>query len=432
MQPADQTISFAGEVSIDKCDITTSGGVKQDVAAQVIAISIYEDIFSPFITGSLILKESFDLVNLFPFVGEEMIDIEISTPTLDSKKNIKGKFYIYKLSDRELVGDKNIVYQLHFISIEAIIDLNKKISKVYSGSPADIVKSLVTDTFNGLQSKKEINVEPTKKDIKFISNFWSPVKAINFATQYAINKNDSPNYVFFENRYGFYFISLDTLYTNGVYQQFTYDKYTRDKVGSGPTSSDVRNVDEDYRRINTITIPTGFDYIDRLRSGMFSSKVTSFDLNRKLYNVKNYDSKSDFDKLNHLNKNSVIGDNAIFRSNSLLINYPRDNANFSGFGDATNFKNLQKRISLMKMAEANKIEIVVPGRADYTAGQKVSVTLNKIEPASEKDNDEDLIDKMFSGFYLVSAVNHYITRERHECNMELIKDSLQMNIDRKK
>ena len=429
MQPADKVLRFAGDVSIDKCDITTSGGVRQDIAAQVIAISIYEDLFSPFMTGSLIIKESFDLVNLFPFVGEEMLEIEISTPTMDEKKNIKGTFYIYKLTDRELLGDKNIVYQLHFISMEAIVDLNKKISKVYTGSPADIVKSLVTDEFNGLQSKKEVNVEPTTKDIKFISNFWSPVKAINYATESAINKNGSPTYVFFENRFGFYFITLDSLYNNGVYQEFTYDKYTRDKL---PNGGDIKNPQEDYRRIENLTIPTGFDYVDRLRSGMFSSKVTSFDINRKLYNVKNYDSKSDFDSLNHLNKNPIIGDNAIFRSNSLLINYPRDNANFSGFGDATNFKILQKRISLMKMAEANKIEITVAGRSDYTVGQKVSVTLNKIEPIQQSDNDSDLIDKMFSGFYLISAINHYITRERHECNMELIKDSLQMNIDGKK
>lgn len=432
MQSADKVLRFAGDVSIDKCDITTSGGIKQDIAAQVIAISIYEDLFSPFITGSLILKESFDLVNLFPFVGEEMIDIEINTPTLETSKNIKGKFYIYKMSDRELVGDKNIVYQLHFISIEAIIDLNKKISKVYTGSPADIVKSLVTDSFNGLQSKKEVFVEPTSKDIKFISNFWSPVKAINFATNYAINKNQSPSYVFFENRFGFYFVSLDSLYANGTYQEFTYDKYTRDKIGTGQLSSDARNIKEDYRRIDNISIPTGYDYMDRLRSGMFSSKLTSFDINKKQYNVKNYDATNDFESLNHLNKNPVIGDNAIFRSNSLLINYPRDNANFSGFSDSTNFKNLQKRISLMKMAEANKIEITVPGRADYTVGQKVAVTLNKIEPASAKDSDTDLIDEMFSGFYLISAINHYITRERHECNMELIKDSLQLSIDRKK
>jgi hypothetical protein len=85
----------------------------------------------------------------------------------------------------------------------------------------------------------------------------------------------------------------------------------------------------------------------------------------------------------------------------------------------------------MKMAEANKIEIVVPGRVDYTVGQKIKIVLNKIEPTRKTDNDSDSIDKMFSGFYLISAINHYITKERHECNMELIKDTLQLSIDRK-
>jgi hypothetical protein len=429
MQAADKELRFAGDVSIEKCDIFTSGGLKQDIAAQVIAISIYEDIFSPFISGSLTVRESFDLVNLFPFVGEEMVEIQIVTPTLEENKNIRGTFYIYKMTDRVLLGDKLVAYQLHFISPEAVIDLNKKISKVYSGKPEDIVKSLITDNFNGLQSKKEVFVEPTNKDIKFISNFWSPAKSINYATSLAVNKNDAANYVFFENRYGFYFISLDSLYTNGLYQSFTKDGYTRDQL---PGGGDAKNIPEDFRRIEELIIPTGFDYMDKIRSGMYSSKLISYDLNRKIYNAKNYSIREKYDKWKHLNPNKNIGDNAIFRSNSLLLNYPRDNANFSGYGDATNYKHVQERISLMKLAESSKIEITVPGRSDYTVGQKVAVTLNKTQPVSETDNDQDLIDQMFSGFYIISAINHYVTRERHECHMELIKDSIQLKIDRKK
>ena len=51
MEAADKVLNFAGEVNINKCEITTSGGVKQDISAQVIAISIYEDLFSPFMSG---------------------------------------------------------------------------------------------------------------------------------------------------------------------------------------------------------------------------------------------------------------------------------------------------------------------------------------------------------------------------------------------
>jgi hypothetical protein len=346
---ADKILRYAGDVSIEKCDIFTSGGLRQDIADQVIALTLFEDLYSPFLSGSLTVRESFDLVNVFPFVGEEMIEINVVTPTLSDKQNISGTFYIYKMTDRTLLGDKLVGYVLHFISVEAIIDLNKKISKVYSGKPEEIIKNLLTEQTNGLQTKKEIFTEPTNKDVKFISNFWSPAKCINYVTSLAVNKNDAANYVFFENRYGFYFISLDSLYANGVYQEFTKDGYTRDTL---PGGDDARNIPEDYRRIENINVPVGFDYMDKIRSGVYSSKLISYDLNKKVYNSKNYNIREKYDKMNHLNPNPALGDNAIFRSNSLLINYPRDNANFSGYGDATNYKHLQDRISLMNLAEA--------------------------------------------------------------------------------
>jgi len=278
-----KVLRFAGDVSVNSIKIVTRTGNSQNITAQVIGIQIFEDIFSPFITGSMVLKESFDFINLLPFTGEEQIEVDISTPTL-SKGNIKGTFYIYKLTDRELLGDRAVTYQLHFISMEAIVDLNKKISRVYTGKVNDVIADIVTNKTDGLQSSKRFISEDSSRSVKFISNFWSPVKCINYAAQFAENTNNSPSYLFFENRDGFYFTSLESMYVSAPVQTFTYDRYTRDKL---PMGQDVRNVGEDYKRINTISIPTGFDYIDRIRSGMFASKATSYDLTKKTYRVKN-------------------------------------------------------------------------------------------------------------------------------------------------
>lgn len=423
MDSTQKSVRFAGDVSIDKVKITTRNGLSQDVTAQTITIQVFEDLFSPFITGSLILRESLDLLNIFPFAGEEQLELEISTPSLE-KGNIKGRFYIYKMTDRELLGDNSVVYQLHFISEEAVIDVNKKVSRVFGDKPEVIVEYLVRDDINGLQSKKQLNAEKSNKHIKFISNFWSPTKSIQFASNYAVNDKESPSYVFFENRNGFNFVSLETLYSGSVYQEFVYDKYTRDTRNDG---TNVRNVSEAYKRIDNVSIPLVVDYIDRIRSGFLASKMISYDMTKKQYNVKPYALFDNFDGVNHLNKYNVVSDKAVFRTNSLLINYPRANSTFSGFGDATNYRNEQKRLSMIKAAEANKIQIIVPGRCDYTVGQKVKVNLYKIEPLSPEDTDN--LDKVLSGNYLVAAVNHHINRERHECSMELIKDSLMMKVD---
>lgn len=419
-----KVLRFAGDVSIDKAVIINPKGFFQDIAAQVITIQFYEDLFSPFITGSLIVKESLDLVNLFPFIGEEFLELEITTPALDGP-SISGKYYIYKLTDRDLVGDRSVVYQLHFISVEAIADLNKKTSKGFSGKISDLAKQFLEDKTVGLETEKKSFIEETSNNVKYISNYWTPVENLIFLQNRAANKNNVPNYVFFENRDGFFFTSLETLYTGNVYQSFVYDKYTRD---DRPLGGSIKNIDEDYRRINTITIPTGYDYMDRISNGMISSRLITYDLTTKQYSAKIYDMFTNFDKQKHLNPNSINSQKAIWRSNAMIFNMTKYHSNFTGFGDATNTKYIQERYSLMKLAEANKLQITVPGRTDYTVGQVVEVTLNRIEPISKKETDVD--DKVFSGKYIIAAINHYVDRERHECNIELIKDSSLLNMDK--
>ena len=88
---------------------------------------------------------------------------------------------------------------------------------------------------------------------------------------------------------------------------------------------------------------------------------------------------------------------------------------------------MNKRMSELRQAEGVKIEITVAGRTDYTAGMKVGVRLNKNETITNQDTD--YYDNMFSGNYIVAAVNHFISRENHECTMELIKDSYTVNLD---
>ena len=212
-----------------------------------------------------------------------------------------------------------------------------------------------------------------------------------------------------------------------MYQEFTYDKYTRDKL---PNGKDVRNVNEDFKRITDISIPVAYDYMDRISNGMLSSRQIMYDVTKKTYSVKNYNMFDRFPDQKHLNKYPVNSDRAIFRANSTLINFPKDFGNFNGFEDVTNAKSFQQRISTMKLAEANKLDITVPGRTDYTVGQKVGVVLNRIEPFSVKD--KDTTDKMFSGYYLIAAINHHVDREKHECHMQLIKESSQMDMNRNK
>lgn len=417
---AANTLRFAGDVNIDKCVITSNNGVYQDVRNQVLQVYIYEDVFSPFISGSIVLKDALDFTNLFPLRGEEYLQIRISTPSLP-RGYIEGQFHIYKQSDKTKVGDRVSYYELNFISIEALVDTNKKLSKVFAGKISDIVGPFVFDKIDGLESGKQFVVENTRNTIKYISNFWSPIKNLTFLSDNAISESQSPSFLFFENRDGFNFRSLEKLYETEPIIEFKNDRYTRDDF---PMGGNALNILEDYKRITDFEVPSTYDYMDRLRSGMLASKLMSYDSTKKTYTVKNYIAANRFNSQIHLNPKPLFSDSAPIRSFSRQFLYPRAFETFTSFGDTTNAKILQERTSFLKMSEAQKMMITVPGRCDYTVGMTCRVDLHQTKPITERDTADEIKDKVLSGKYLVTAINHIIKPDGHECRMELSKDSL--------
>ena len=161
-------LRFAGDVKVEDVTITSMvSGLSFNVTNQVVTIEFFEDMFSPFMTGALILRESFDFANTLPIVGQEILDITVSTPTLeDSGGRISGKFYIYNMTDREEPSERSTIFRLGFITGEAIVDLNQKISRSYDGKISDIVQRLITEE-TALSSEKRYNIEETKNKTKY-------------------------------------------------------------------------------------------------------------------------------------------------------------------------------------------------------------------------------------------------------------------------
>ncbi len=412
-------LRFAGDVNIEKATLVTPKGVFQNVTGQILSIKVFEDIFSPFITGSLVLKDSFDYHSMLPLLGEEFLELALNTPTIPGGK-LKGTFHVYKMNEKINYGDRSTVYELSFISVESLVDTNKKLSKVFSGKISDIVSTFIYDPIDGLESKKKFLLENTRNTIKYVSPYWSPVKNLTFLADNSISETQSPSFLFFENRDGFNFRSLEKLYEGPVQQKFIMDRYTRDDF---PMGGNALNILEDYKRIGTVEYSTNYDYMDRLRSGMLSSKLISYDSTKKTYTVKNYSARNRFDSQKHLNKNPNFSKDVIARASSNHILFPRAFETFTSFGDTTNSKILQERISFMKMAESQKITITVPGRMDYTVGMVVDVTIFKRQPVRKSDRQDELIDPIHSGKYLIAAIGHTVKPTGHDCVIELIKDS---------
>lgn len=416
MQNSSSSLRFAGDVQIKEVQLNSLNGQVANVTAQVVSIEIYEDLFSPFITLSIVLQESVDYINLFPFTGEEFVDLTIVTPTMDTP--ITGRFYIYKITDRDYTREKEVVYAIKAVSEEFLTDANTKITKAFGGNISEIAQRLLGK--EGFNTKKKVHIEQTTNTTKFVANFWPPTKCLSFAATTSTNASSSPTYLFYENRDGFNFRSIDELLKAKAYHTFVKDNFTRTTEADGVDS--VKDPKEDYKRIIDFSIPVLTDYMNDIQNGRMKSRMISHDLVTKKYTVKDYSIKTDKTPTTLLNPNPAYSKYSSSNAASTILFMPKHYGNFNNFTDVTNHKVYQKRLSFFQNLNKYKANMQVLGRTDYTVGQVVDVYIPKATQLTKEDQDPR--DQILSGRYLVSAISHVITRQNHTCNLEIIKNSV--------
>lgn len=423
MQDSSSVLRFAGDVQLEKVVLRSLNGQTANVAAQVISIEVYEDIFSPFMSVSMVLRESVDYINMFPFIGEEYLDLSIKTPS--SKRGIEGKFYIYKITDRSYTKDREVIYTIKAISEEWLLDANRKLSQTFKGNIGELVEPFLQKT--GINTSKAYFVEKTSNKTAFTAAYWTPIKCLTFLATYAVSESKSPTFLFYENRNGFNFRSIDELLKANSYQKFIKDNFSRD-TDSEASMSASKDPEQDYKRIISLEIPTLTDYMEDIQTGRLKSRIISHDIVTKQYIVKDYNVKKDETPATLLNKSPGYTKYATSNSVSTTIVMNKHYGNYSGFSDVTNFSTVQKRMSFFQNLQKYKVTIEVLGRTDYTVGQVVELSIPRAtQIAKDKSDPTDMI---LSGKYLVSAIAHFITKENHTCSMELIKNSIMLDTEK--
>ena len=414
-----------GSVKINSAVLINKNGFGLDIVNLVAGLNLYESINSPFFTGNINVTDAAAVKELFPLMGEEQLILDIETPGLaDTNKVFRRKmhFMVYKMTNAENVAEKQVFYTLHFVSIEGFTDINVKISQTYRGNISETVQKLVKNQ-PGLISKKEIAVENTTNNETYTSNFWTPTQNIYYLTTKAINSNNNNSYVFFENNEGFIFSSLEGLMKAGTYMNLFKHNKTR-KPG------EPQSAQEEYEKVLDISIPEHFDYYQRLQSGFYGGSIYHYDIFYKRLNFFNRLAKPQWgDKHMHLNKYLAISDNLQFTPDSVGLTQV---IHRKLYNDTTGYPldHSLKRMATLSWIEAQKINVRVLGRWDYSVGRIVNLTAYTNTAISSETPDDQIIDYALSGNYLITAISHEITKQAHYCNIEMCKDSFIKDLNR--
>lgn len=410
----------AGEFHLDYAEVLFAGAESGiDISQQIDSMNFYEDLYAGFISGKITLRDTQDLPNFFGRAGKDILRISIKTKGIpESDKNkITGYYHIYKLGDRELVGDRMQMYSLYIMSIEHMTDMNTNISRAYAGTGDEIFLEIAKKYLK--DQTKAFITDKSSAQIKFVSNFWSPSKCISYSASHSVSPNAKHPFLFYESRDGFCFRDLSVLYSQNTMQTFQENDFSVGVNTEGSIQFGIakRDPDKDYKVVQAIRVDAVYDYISARHSGAIKSKLTAYDLLKKSYSVTDYSVRGPQMNSNPLFPSAVVESTSPPRS---FMSKHYDNLDF---GNGTNSAYIQHQVSDFRLLNGSKIEIDVFGRTDYTVGKTVYYDSNLKAPISADDKPHEFEDKLFSGKYLITAINHRFNRSRHFCTIELSKES---------
>lgn len=463
-----QQLPYASSFILKAATIYQVGSDKGiDITNMVIRFDYFENINYPSISGTLgLVDNGVNLIASLPIQGFEKIKLELKT---SEDKEYSYEFRVYKVQNR-FAGDRFQTYTLGLISLEAMLNEGVRVAKTLRGKPDNIVKELLE---TNLKTSKPVNIDPCLYNIVFNPGKKSPFSIIEsikmksvpqgigtqsfskssmppkdsntetnvVSSTAATSKGDyskisgTAGYLFFENRDGFNFKSIDSLCSIDKFDGTKpVAKYIQENIDVGGLAN---------RKIIDIDFVEEIDMMSKLRMGAFSSLVCYYNFSTGSYEEYVYSLADSYQNMGHMGTQkglpygqaelskyptrimSVLLDHETWFNDSTIASPEEiDGAK----GNTTSFPDFYKSyisqsISRLNTIQNQKVTITITGNPDLKVGDKIEIEIPNQIPTSQRR--EQRYDDEHSGVYLIAELNHAFDTKKRRMNtyLTLIRDS---------
>lgn len=408
------TIQRGGEVNILQLDIISQSGVRIDASKLYVDLTIYENLFSNSLSGTLIIHDKYNFIKNVPLLGKEKIELTYKTP---STEEIKKVFFVSEIEMNVRIPGKNETYVgLRFSSPQFHVDTKTKISRSYKNRKiTEIVASIFEDYLKTENNETVFIVQDTSPQTSIVIPNWSPFQTINWLSA-KCSLEDNCDYLFFEGMKSFYFVPISFLKTQEITTSFKYM----------PTDDQTQKVDDELARIQYYAETSdGYRKLEMENQGIFSSLLITYDSTYKKLEYNSHSYINEFPRTTTLNKNPVGPVSYLLgvEPNNKIMFKSKSSFLYDNIPDHVIPQNAQKRISNLGVLHDKIIKIDIQGDSRRRVGEVVEILVPSTEFLSLLGN-ESVLDENLSGRYIISAIGHHIARqEGYYMGIELMKDS---------
>lgn len=424
-------ISSASKFGVNELSLITKGG-KLDISGMYEELNIFDSLFVPIMSGSVLITDSIGLSSKLLFDGSEAILIDLTKSSGSDILSFKKAFRVFKQSDRMPMNKNSEQYVLHFVSDEFIFSEQQLVTQAYKTRYDDAAKKILLNYLK-IPSTKQNGIFENSAGIRdiVIPNL-KPLEAIEWCAKRAIDQKRSANYMFFENNIGYNFVSLSTLLSQDVLFNIKFPP---------------KNL-KDNSAVNELLSPRDFevitqnDKIKTTRDGVNAGTFIGFDPLTRTVAAKKIGYEDHYSKMKHSNDNPnyFASVNKEGKDSSQAYDSKKTVSIFGTFRKESKYikkydptsisKNeaqedfvLQRKAIISNLMN-KRIKLVMPGNFQFTSGFILNV---RVPNSAVKDSTDDNDDRSLSGKYLITATRHIIGYEKHETILELATTSNELD-----
>ena len=420
-------------------------------AKGLVALYYHESILSDTIKVSVqfvdtgITGENLDNKNVLeglPLVGTEKVEIKI-TDNSGNKIGDKPKLNMY-INNVNPVGQdtrKGLV-SLDMVSKEFLLNEKVRLRKRYDGKISDHIEMILKKDKlgDGIQTEKNIDIEPTINNLNFIGNNLKTFYTLNWLAKKSIsaqnqNLGSSGGYFFYETSEGYHFKSIDGLLSQEPKRYIFYNDVP-DEKGKNRMKND-KGQDYDYKALE-YSKDNLINAQSKLRVGTNTTRVVLFDPFRCIYEVKTLESKQIEEndkyktggkKLPTFNKElDVPGKDKEFSRTTFHIldtgSLPTGNTEqqIEKSGEENFEYGAIVNQSIMRYNQflSFSASITIPADFDLHAGDAIYLDVPLLEGGVDRIKNKSNMD---GGLYIITDLTHFISGGETLTKLALVRDS---------
>lgn len=409
--------STASDYSNLSVVLTTMTGLRLEISALISQINIYQDMFSPCMTGNVSVLDGAGIFDKMPIAGYETIEFAFDTIDNGNPVSFNHTFRVFSVDDYTAVKQNLKSYTIKFITQAAYDNRVQVCYNMRKLKTHEAIEPLLTNYLKLTPDQYEMKDLNGELQRPMIFGYLNPFAIIRKITNKSLGMGTNATYLFYQRKDKYVLNSIENIITSSVAPTRTYNYV--------PSTADIENrFSKD--RIYAYHIESAFNRLEHELSGARVIESVVHDMARKSQKKFTYDYGAKFSEIKHLEENPFIS-NVEDSVDSYRTYQSATSATLNNLVSQADFPyNVEsRRTNQLQNLKTLKVVAEVPG--DLTNDIGDIVELNIISAT----NNTPVVEKhkYLSGKYIITAIHHAIDRDKYIQILELTKDSLPDTLD---